>query len=139
MQDFHKPCIPFSLPLFPQKKQRKRGLRLIYHLTFLRTCCKGTTFSYNTKLFLSFFCSKKGKLIKYPPIFVFFCNIRSKNKAKRLNFMTILLFSLLERFAVYDNEEGCARQQLKICSVICITFLSIQIKAAISNDDCFHL
>ena len=36
--------------------------------------------------------------------------------------MTILLFSLLERFAVYDNEEGCARQQLKICSVICITF-----------------
>ena len=42
--------------------------------------------------------------------------------------MTILLFSLLERFAVYDNEEGCARQQLKICSVICITFLSIQIK-----------
>ena len=27
--------------------------------------------------------------------------------------MTILLFSLFERFAVYDNEEGCARQQLK--------------------------
>lgn len=129
----------FFFTSFSSKKQRKRGLRLIYHLTFLRTCCKGTTFSYNTKLFLSFFCSKKGKLIKYPPIFVFFCNIRSKNKAKRLNFMTILLFSLLERFAVYDNEEGCARQQLKICSVICITFLSIQIKAAISNDDCFHL
>lgn len=36
--------------------------------------------------------------------------------------MTILLFPLLERFAVYDNEEGCARQQLKICSVICIIF-----------------
>lgn len=36
--------------------------------------------------------------------------------------MTILLFSLLERFAVYDNEEGCARQQLKICPVLCITF-----------------
>lgn len=53
--------------------------------------------------------------------------------------MTILLFSLLERFAVYDNEEGCARQQLKIYPVICITFLSIQIKAAISNDDCFYL
>lgn len=53
--------------------------------------------------------------------------------------MTILLFPLLERFTVYDNEEGCARQQLKICSVICIIFLSIQIKAAISNDDCFHL
>ena len=53
--------------------------------------------------------------------------------------MTILLFPLLERFAVYDNKEGCARQQLKICSVICITFLSIQIKAAISNDDCFYL
>ena len=53
--------------------------------------------------------------------------------------MTILLFSLLERFAVYDNEEDCARQQLKICPIICITFLSIQIKAAISNDDCFHL
>lgn len=139
MQDFHKPCILFFFTSFSSKKQRKRGLRLIYHLTFLRTCCKGTTFSYNTKLFLSFFCSKKGKLIKYPPIFVFFCNIRSKNKAKRLNFMTILLFSLLERFAVYDNEEGCARQQLKICSVICITFLSIQIKAAISNDDCFYL
>lgn len=129
----------FFFTSFSSKKQRKRGLRLIYHLTFLRTCCKGTTFSYNTKLFLSFFCSKKGKLIKYPPIFVFFCNIRSKNKAKRLNFMTILLFPLLERFAVYDNEEGCARQQLKICSVICIIFLSIQIKAAISNDDCFHL
>lgn len=32
--------------------------------------------------------------------------------------MTILLFSLFERFAVYDNEEGCARQQLKICPVI---------------------
>lgn len=31
--------------------------------------------------------------------------------------MTILLFSLLERFAVYDNEEDCARQQLKICPV----------------------
>lgn len=129
----------FFFTSFSSKKQRKRGLRLIYHLTFLRTCCKGTTFSYNPKLFLSFFFSKKGKLIKYPPIFVFFCNIRSKNKAKRLNFMTILLFSLLERFAVYDNEEGCARQQLKICSVICITFLSIQIKAAISNDDCFYL
>lgn len=28
--------------------------------------------------------------------------------------MPILLFPLLERFAVYDNEEGCARQQLKI-------------------------
>lgn len=66
--------------------------------------------------------SKKGKLIKYPPIFVLFCNIRSKNKAKRLNFMTILLFSLFERFAVYDNEEGCVRQQLKICPVICVAF-----------------
>lgn len=53
--------------------------------------------------------------------------------------MTILLFSLFERFAVYDNEEGCARQQLKICPVICVTFLLIQIKAAISNDDCFYL
>ncbi len=42
--------------------------------------------------------------------------------------MTILLFSLLKRFAVYDNEEGCARQQLKICSVICINFWSIQQK-----------
>lgn len=127
-QHKNKKCRIFTNPAFlfftsfSSKKQRKRGLRLIYHLTFLRTCCKGTTFSYNTKLFLSFFCSKKGKLIKYPPIFVFFCNIRSKNKAKRLNFMTILLFSLLERFAVYDNEEGCARQQLKICSVICIIF-----------------
>lgn len=36
--------------------------------------------------------------------------------------MTILLFSLLERFAVYDNEEGCARQQLKICSVYVLLF-----------------
>lgn len=36
--------------------------------------------------------------------------------------MTILLFSLLERFAVYENEEGCDRQQLKIYPVICITF-----------------
>lgn len=36
--------------------------------------------------------------------------------------MTILLFSLLERFAVYDNKEDYARQQLKICPVICITF-----------------
>ncbi len=53
--------------------------------------------------------------------------------------MTILLFPLFERFAVYDNEEGRARQQLKIGPVICIPFLSIQIKAAISNDDCFHL
>ena len=53
--------------------------------------------------------------------------------------MTILLFPLFERFAVCDNEEGCVRQQLKICPIICITFLSIQIKAAISNDDCFHL
>lgn len=49
--------------------------------------------------------------------------------------MTILLFPLFKRFAVYDNEEGCARQQLKIGPVICIPFLSIQI----SNDDCFHL
>ena len=53
--------------------------------------------------------------------------------------MTILLFSLLERFAVYDNKEDCARQQLKICPVICITLLSIQIKAAISKDDCSYL
>lgn len=37
--------------------------------------------------------------------------------------MTILLFSLLERFAVYDNEEGCARQQLKICSVYVLFFV----------------
>ena len=36
--------------------------------------------------------------------------------------MTILLFSLFERFAVYDNEEGCARHQLKICPVIYVTF-----------------
>ena len=36
--------------------------------------------------------------------------------------MTILLFPLFERFAVYDNEEGCARQQLKIGPVICIPF-----------------
>lgn len=36
--------------------------------------------------------------------------------------MTILLFPLLERFAVYDNKEGCARQQLKICPVICVAF-----------------
>lgn len=36
--------------------------------------------------------------------------------------MTILLFSLLERFAVYDNEEGCARQQLKICPVYVLLF-----------------
>ena len=129
----------FFFTSFSSKKQRKKGLRLIYHLTFLRTCCKDTTFSCNAKLFLSFFFSKKGKLIKYPPIFILFCNIRSKNKAKRLNFMTILLFPLFERFAVYDNEEGCARQQLKIGPVICIPFLSIQIKAAISNDDCFHL
>lgn len=53
--------------------------------------------------------------------------------------MTILLFPLLERFAVYDNEEGCARQQLKICPVICITFLSLQMKAVIITDGCFHL
>ena len=144
-QHKNKKCRIFTNPaflflnLFSSKKQRKRGLRLIYHLTFLRTCCKDTTFSCNTKLFLSFFFSKKRKLIKYPPVFVLFCNIRSKNKAKRLNFMTILLFPLFERFAVCDNEEDCARQQLKICPIICITFLSIQIKAAISNDDCFHL
>ena len=80
MQDFHKPRIP--LPFFPQK-QRKRGLRLIYHLTFLRTCCKGTTFSYNTKLFLSFFFSKREKLIKYPH-FCVFLQYSVKNKAKRL-------------------------------------------------------
>lgn len=43
--------------------------------------------------------------------------------------MTILLFPLLERFAVYDNEEDCARQQLKICPVICITFLSVMMRA----------
>lgn len=24
MQDFHKPCISFSLPLFPQKTKKKR-------------------------------------------------------------------------------------------------------------------
>ena len=36
--------------------------------------------------------------------------------------MTILLFPLFERFAVCDNEEDCARQQLKICPIICITF-----------------
>lgn len=144
-QHKNKKCRIFTNPaflflyLFFLKKTKKKRFTINLSLTFLRTCCKGTTFSYNTKLFLSFFFSKKGKLIKYPPIFVFFCNIRSKNKAKRLNFMTILLFSLLERFAVYDNEEGCARQQLKICSVICITFLSIQIKVAISNDDCFYL
>lgn len=46
--------------------------------------------------------------------------------------MTILLFSLFEHFAVYDNEEGCVRQQLKICPIICITFLSIQIKEGVS-------
>lgn len=138
MQDFHKPCIPF-LNLFFLKKTKKKRFTINLSLTFLRTCCKDTTFSCNTKLFLSFFFSKKRKLIKYPPVFILFCNIRSKNKAKRLNFMTILLFSLFERFAVCDNEEDCARQQLKICPIICITFLSIQIKAAISNDDCFHL
>lgn len=138
MQDFHKPCILF-LNLFFLKKTKKKRFTINLSLTFLRTCCKDTTFSCNTKLFLSFFFSKKRKLIKYPPVFILFCNIRSKNKAKRLNFMTILLFPLFERFAVCDNEEDCARQQLKICPIICITFLSIQIKAAISNDDCFHL
>ena len=53
--------------------------------------------------------------------------------------MTILLFSLFEHFAVCDNEEDCARQQMKICPIICITFLSIQIKAVIITDGCFHL
>ena len=82
----------FFFTSFPQK-QRKRGLRLIYHLTFLRTCCKDTTFSCNTKLFLSFF-SVKGKINQIPP-FLYFLQYSVKNKAKRLNFMTILLFPCL--------------------------------------------
>ncbi len=36
--------------------------------------------------------------------------------------MTSLLFSLFEHFAVYDNEEGCVRQQLKICPIIMYYF-----------------
>lgn len=44
--------------------------------------------------------------------------------------MTILLFSLFERFAVYDNVEGCVRQQLKICPIICITFFVITDKSS---------
>lgn len=52
--------------------------------------------------------------------------------------MTILLFSLFERFAVYDNEEDCpATTEDMSCNMCC--FLLIQIKAAISNDDCFYL
>lgn len=53
--------------------------------------------------------------------------------------MTILLFFLLKRFAVYDNEEGLCPTTTEDMFCICITFLSIQMKAAISNDDCFHL
>lgn len=121
MQDFHKPCIPFSLPLFPQKTKKKR-FTINLSFNFSKNLLQRYYIFLVTPNFFSVFFSKKGKLIKYPPIFVFFCNIRSKNKAKRLNFMTILLFFLLERFAVYDNEEGCARQQLKICSVYVLLF-----------------
>ena len=45
--------------------------------------------------------------------------------------MTILLFPLFERFAVCDNEEDCARQQLQICPIICITFFSSVMMRAI--------
>ena len=93
MQDFHKPCTSFS-SLFSSKNTKKRGLRLIYHLTFLRTCCKGTTFSCNTKLFLSFFFSKKGKLIKYPPHFYTFLQYSVKKLSKTAQFYDYSAFFL---------------------------------------------
>lgn len=85
----------FFLYLFFLKKQRKRGLRLIYHLTFLRTCCKDTTFSCNTKLFLSFFFSKKGKLIKYPPHFYTFLQYSVKKQSKTAQFYDYSAFFLV--------------------------------------------
>lgn len=84
----------FFLYLFFLKKQRKRGLRLIYHLTFLRTCCKDTTFSCNTKLFLVFF-SKKGKLIKYPPHFYTFLQYSVKKQSKTAQFYDYSAFFLV--------------------------------------------
>lgn len=84
----------FFFTSFSSKKQRKRGLRLIYHLTFLRTCCKDTTFSCNTKLFLSFFFSKKGKLIKYPPHFYTFLQYSVKKLSKTAQFYDYSAFFL---------------------------------------------
>ena len=121
MQDFHKPCTSFS-SLFSSKNTKKRGLRLIYHLTFLRTCCKGTTFSCNAKLFCHFFSVKRIFYTNTPPIFILFCTMRSKNKAERPVFRVILPF-LFGRFCVVsDNDESCVRQQTQFCPVICITF-----------------
>ena len=121
MQDFHKPCTSFS-SLFSSKNTKKRGLRLIYHLTFLRTCCKGTTFSCNTKLFCHFFSVKRIFYTNTPPIFILFCTMRSKNKAERPIFRDILPFLFECFWVVSDNDEGCVRQQTQFCPVICITF-----------------
>ena len=122
MQDFHKPCTPFS-SLFSSKNTRKRGLRLIYHLTFLRTCCKDTTFSCNTKLFLRFFLVKRIFYTNTAPILYFFAIFGQK---MMLNgpFLGIFCLFLFECFCVVsDNDESCVRQQPQLCSVICITFL----------------
>ena len=114
----------FFCSSFSSKKQRKRGLRLIYHLTFLRTCCKDTTFSCNTKLFCHFFSVKRIFYTNTPPIFILFCTMRSKNKAERPIFRDILPFFVSVFFVVSDNDEGCVRQQPHLCPVICITFFN---------------
>ena len=85
----------FFLYLFFLKKQRKRGLRLIYHLTFLRTCCKDTTFSCNTKLFLSFFFSKKGKINQIPHHFYTFLQYSVKKQSKTAQFYDYSAFFLV--------------------------------------------
>ncbi len=44
--------------------------------------------------------------------------------------MTILLFSLLERFAVYDNEEGCVSATTEDISCNMYYFFVNTVKAA---------
>lgn len=99
-QHKNKKCRIFTNPaflflyLFFLKKTKKKRFTINLSLTFLRTCCKDTTFSCNTKLFLSFFFSKKGKLIKYPPHFYTFLQYSVKKQSKMAQFYDYSAFFL---------------------------------------------
>ena len=66
--------IPGILPTFFHSKIcSRRKFWLIYHLTFLRTCCKGNTFSWNCIIFSHFFLLISLKNAKYRRKVCFCC------------------------------------------------------------------
>ena len=121
-QHKNKKCRIFTNPaflflyLFFLKKQRKRGLRLIYHLTFLRTCCKDTAFSCNAKLFCHFFFVNREFYTKNP-LFLYFFVLCGQKIRQNGPFLGLFCLFCLDAFVlcpitmkvVSDNKHSSDR------------------------------